>query len=84
MKKELADSFSIIFSAVEILKLIQGRNFIMEEKRLWDVFWQTGNAMDYLSYQAVKTGYREERTGEKKVESEKESDRDDSVSHTYG
>lgn len=84
MKKELADSLSIIFSAVEILKLIQGRNFIMEEKRLWDVFWQTGSAIDYLSYQAVKNKDQEERTGEKKVESGKKSDRDDPVCHTYG
>lgn len=48
----------------------------MEDKELWKTFEKTGNVLDYLRYKSLSEG-------EKIVESEYHSDRDDTVRNTY-
>lgn len=59
----------------------------MEDKDLWTTFEKTGSVVDYLSYRGFygkENSENEKRDlGERALESEGNSDRDDTVGGTY-
>lgn len=55
----------------------------MTDKDWWTTFEKTGNVLDYLHYKGIHAGKEVQRTGEDKVESGSQSDRNDTVRNTY-
>lgn len=55
----------------------------MADKNLWTTFEKTGSVVDYLNYKGVHMQPEKQEMGESVVESNSNSDGDDSVRDTY-
>jgi hypothetical protein len=55
----------------------------MADKNLWTTFEKTGSIVDYLNYKGIQMKPEERRMGENVVESNSNSNGDDTVRNTY-
>ena len=56
----------------------------MADKDLWQAFTQTGSIADYLNYKGTLAEVEKEETGERKVESSRTGNRNDTVRNAHG
>lgn len=56
----------------------------MQTEKLWTTFFQTGSVVDYLNYKNCFEQEEKKHVGENVVESNSDSNRDDTFSDTHG